>query len=91
MTRVAGELREDAAWADRFPADASTNMWVTGIGMDGASVRLQMQVQTGAQGDVASELRRRLVAALTTASIPTGRWDAPMPIVSQPYAPSPAP
>ena len=53
MTRVAGELREDAAWADRFSADASTNVWVTGIGMDGASVRLQMQVHTGAQGDVA--------------------------------------
>ena len=91
MTRVAGELREDAAWADRFPADAPTNVWVTGIGMDGASVRLQMQVHTGAQGDVASELRRRLVAALASASIPTGRWDAPMPIVNQPYAPSPAP
>jgi small conductance mechanosensitive channel len=91
MTRVAGELREDAAWADRFQADAPTNVWVTGIGMDGASVRLQMQVHAGAQGDVASELRRRLVAALASASIPTGRWDAPMPIVSQPYAPSPAP
>ena len=91
MTRVAGELREDAAWADRFPPDAPTNVWVTGIGMDGASVRLQLQVHTGAQGEVASELRRRLVAALASASIPTGRWDAPMPIVNQPYAPSPAP
>ena len=63
MTRVAGELREDTEWADKFVADAPTNVWVTGIGMDGASVRLQMQVHTGAQGDVASELRRRLVAA----------------------------
>ena len=41
MARVAGEVREDAAWAERFPADAPTNVWVTGIGMDGASVRLQ--------------------------------------------------
>ena len=55
-------MREDAAWAERFPADAPTNVWVTGIGMDGASVRLQQQVSAGAQGDVASELRRRLVA-----------------------------
>ena len=89
MTRVAGELREDAAWAERFPADAPTNVWVTGIGMDGASVRLQQQVHTGAQGDVASELRRRLVAALASASIATGRWDTPMPIESRPFtAPS---
>jgi moderate conductance mechanosensitive channel len=91
LSRIAGEIREDAAWADRFTADAPTNVWVTGIGMDGASVRLQMQVHTGAQGDVASELRRRLVAALASASIPTGRWDTPMSIVNQPYAPSPAP
>jgi small conductance mechanosensitive channel len=80
MTRVAGELRQDPAWADKFPADVPTNVWVTGIGMDGAMVRLQQQVQTGAQGDVASELRRRLVAALASASIGTGRWDTPMPI-----------
>jgi len=91
MTRVAGELQEDTEWADKFVADAPTNVWVTGIGMDGASVRLQMQVHTGAQGDIASELRRRLVAALASASIPTGRWDTPMAIVNQPHAPSPAP
>ena len=89
VTRVADELREDAAWGDRFPADAPTNVWVTGIGMDGASVRLQQQVYAGAQGDVASELRRRLVAALASASIATGRWDAPMPIESRQFvAPS---
>ncbi len=80
MARVASEMREDAAWADRYPADAATNVWVTGIGMDGASVRLQQQVHTGAQGDVASELRRRLAAALLSESIATGRWDTPMPI-----------
>ena len=85
VTRVADELREDPAWVERFPADAPTNVWVTGIGMDGASVRLQQQVYAGAQGDVASELRRRLVAALASASIATGRWDTPLPIESRPY------
>ena len=89
VTRVADELREDPAWVERFPADAPTNVWVTGIGMDGASVRLQQQVYAGAQGDVASELRRRLVAGLASASIATGRWDAPLPIESRPFvAPS---
>lgn len=85
VTRVADELREDTAWVDRFPADAPTNVWVTGIGMDGASVRLQQQVYAGAQGDVASELRRRLVAELASASIATGRWDTPMPIENRPF------
>ena len=89
VTRVADELREDTAWVERFPADAPTNVWVTGIGMDGASVRLQQQVYAGAQGDVASELRRRLVAALSSESIATGRLDAPLPIESRPVvAPS---
>ncbi len=89
LTRVADELRADPAWADRFPTDAPTNVWVTGIGMDGASVRLQQQVHAGAQGDVASELRRRLVGVLASASIGTGRWDTPMPIESRPFtAPS---
>lgn len=86
MTRIADELREDPAWVDRFPGDAPTNVWVTGIGMDGASIRLQQQVHAGAQGDVASELRRRLVAALAAASIGTGRWDTPMPIENRPAA-----
>ena len=80
MTRVAGELREDDAWSPRFPADAPATVSVTGIGMDGASIRLQQQVHAGAQGDVASELRRRLVEAMASASISTGRWDTPMPI-----------
>ncbi len=84
LTRVADELREDPGWADRFPADALTNVWVTGIGMDGASVRLQQQVHAGVQGDVASELRRRLVGALASASVGTGRWDTPLPIESRP-------
>ena len=82
--RVAGEMRGDPTWADRFLADAPTDVWVTGIGMDGASIRIQQRVPTGAQGPVASELRRRLAAAFVAASIGTGRWDTPMPIVSRP-------
>jgi small conductance mechanosensitive channel len=83
MTRVAGELRADDAWSPSFPADTPANVSVTGIGVDGASVRLQQQVHAGAQGDVASELRRRLVAAMASASISTGRWDTPMVIDSR--------
>lgn len=82
--RVAGEMRADTAWAARFVANSATEVWVTGLGMDGASIRLQQPVPTGAQQAVASELRRRLASALAAASIATGRWDTPMPIVSQP-------
>jgi small-conductance mechanosensitive channel len=84
---VADEMRADAVWADRFLEDAPTDIWVTGIGMDGASIRLQQRVPTGAQVAVASELRRRLAAALVAVSIGTGRWDTPMPIASQPSDP----
>ena len=85
--RISGEMREDAAWADRILVDVPTDVWVTGIGMDGATIRLQQRVPAGAQTEVASELRRRLAAALVAASIGTGRWDTPMPIVSHPAAP----
>jgi small-conductance mechanosensitive channel len=84
--QVAGEMRTDAAWVDSFVADASTDIWVVGIGMDGASIRLQQRVPTGAQMVVASELRRRLAAALVAVKIGTGRWDTPMPIVTEPSA-----
>lgn len=84
VNQVADEMRGDAAWADRFLPEAQTDIWVTGIGTDGASIRLQQQVLTGTQMAVASELRRRLAAALVRESIGTGRWDTPLPIVSQP-------
>ena len=76
-------MRADTAWADMFATDAPTEIWVTGIGMDGASIRLQQRVPTGAQAVVASELRRRLAGALVAVSIGTGRWDTPLPIVTQ--------
>jgi small-conductance mechanosensitive channel len=81
-TRVAREMREDPEWMERFLADTQTDIWVIGIGIDGASLRIQQRVPTGAHGPVASELRRRLAAALVSASIGTGRWDTPLPVSS---------
>ena len=82
--RVADEMRGDVAWADRFAAEDPTDISVTAIGTEGASIRLQQRVPTGAHADVASELRRRLAGAFVAESIGTGRWDTPMPIVTQP-------
>ena len=81
--QVAADMRADADWADRFVPDAPTDITVTGIGLDGASIRLQQRVPTGVQAAVASELRRRLAGALVEVSIATGRWDTPLAIVSQ--------
>jgi small conductance mechanosensitive channel len=87
--RVTREVREDPAWADRIPDDAETDVWVTGIAVDGAALRIQQRVVTGQHGPVASELRRRLVAALASASIGTGRWETPLPIATEaPAAPT---
>jgi small-conductance mechanosensitive channel len=83
MTRVALTTREDPAWSDRFPADAQTDVWVTGLSVDGATLRLQQRVLTGTHVPVASELRRRLASELVAASIGTGRWDAPLPVAIQ--------
>jgi small conductance mechanosensitive channel len=81
--RVGGELQGDAAWAERVAPDAPIDVWITGIGLDGASIRLQQRVPTGAQLLVASELRRRLATAFVAESIATGRWDTPLPIVTR--------
>ena len=80
-TRGARDAR-GSRWKDRFLEDAQTDIWVIGIGIDGASLRIQQRVPTGTHGPVASELRRRLAAALVSASIGTGRWDTPLPISS---------
>ena len=88
VAQIASEMRADDAWSDRFLEDAPSDIWVTGIGTDGASIRLQQQVPTGGQMAVASELRRRLAAALVRESIATGRWDTPLPIISQPMVSS---
>jgi small conductance mechanosensitive channel len=80
--RVAREMREDEKWADRFPPDAATDVTVQGLTVDGTTLRIQQQVPTGEHGPVASELRRRLAVALSEASLGTGRWDTPLPIVT---------
>ena len=85
-TRLSRELREEPAWAGHFPPDGPTDIWVTGLGIEGASLRIQLRVSTGMHGPVASELRRRLAAALVSASIGTGRFDTPQPITGGPTA-----
>jgi small conductance mechanosensitive channel len=80
--RVSRELREDPDWSDRMPADLPTDVWITGLTVDGATLKIQQRVTTGAHAPIASELRRRLAAALVEASIGTGRWDTPLPIAT---------
>jgi small conductance mechanosensitive channel len=89
VARVSRELREDPQWTPQIPSDAGQDIWVTGITVDGAALRVQQRVVTGAGSPVASELRRRLVAALTAASIGTGRWDTPLPIATDAAAHKP--
>jgi small-conductance mechanosensitive channel len=62
--RVSDEMRADDAWADKFATDAPTEIWVTGIGLDGASIRLQQRVPTGS--------RRPLRASFAVGWL--GRW-----------------
>jgi small conductance mechanosensitive channel len=83
-TQVTREMREDPAWEDRFPADAQTDVWVTGLSIEGASLKVQQRVPTGMNNPVASELRRRLANAFVAVSIGTGRWDTPLPISTDP-------
>jgi hypothetical protein len=80
--RVGSEMRADPSWVDQIDTDSPTDVWVTGIELDGATIRLQQRVPAGAQTAVASEFRRRLAAGLVAGSIGTGRWDTPLPIVS---------
>src|SRR5688500_18942740 len=81
--RVTQAMREDPDWTDSFPAEAPTDVWVTGLTVDGASLRIQQRVPTGTHGPFASELRRRLASELAAASIGTGRWDTPLPVASE--------
>ena len=82
VSRVGRELRSDAEWAARILADAP-DLFVTALTVDGATIRLQLRTPPGANSLVASELRRRLAIAFTTASIGIGRWDTPLPVVTQ--------
>jgi small-conductance mechanosensitive channel len=85
VARAVGDaIRADPAWAASFPEDASTELLILDLGIDGTTVRIQQRTQAGHHGLVASELRRRLAAAFAQASIGTGRWDAPLPIATTP-------
>jgi small-conductance mechanosensitive channel len=85
VARAVGDaIRADPAWAASFPEDASTDLLILDLGIDGTTVRIQQRTQAGHHGLVASELRRRLAAAFAQASIGTGRWDAPLPIATTP-------
>ena len=84
VARDAGDaMRADPAWAASFLEDASTDLLILDLGIDGTTVRIQQRTQAGHHGLVASELRRRLAAAFAQASIGTGRWDAPLPITTE--------
>ena len=57
--RVGGEMRQDSSWVDQIDT-SPTDVWVTGIGMVGATIRLQQRVPAGAQVAGASEFRLAL-------------------------------
>lgn len=80
--KVTRDLRDDPAWAERIAIEAPTDVWVTGLTLEGATLRVQQRVVTGQHGPVASELRRRLAAALASDAIGTARWDTPLPIAT---------
>jgi hypothetical protein len=85
-TRLSRELREEPAWTGHFPPDGPTDIRVTALGVEGAPLRIQPRGLAGMRGPVASEMRRRLAAALVSASIGTGRFDTPQPITTEPIA-----
>ncbi len=89
--RVTRELTGDGDWRERIAVDEPSAVWVTGLTLDGATLRVQQRVAAGEHGPVASELRRRLAGALAETSIGTARWDTPMPISSVIGAGSSAP
>lgn len=74
---VARELSNDPAWTEQLAADSPAAVWVAGLGVDGASIRVQQRVLAGAQTAVAAELRRRLAAAYAASGVGIGRWDVP--------------
>lgn len=82
--RVAHELGDDEAWSGRVVRDPPVEVWVTGISLDGAALRVVQRVLAGEHGPVSSELRRRLAAALDAAAVGTGRWDTPLPVATWP-------
>jgi small conductance mechanosensitive channel len=76
VNRVGKELADDPAWKSRI-IETPQYLYVSTLTIDGASVRVRGRVEPGQQWNVASELRRRLVKALTDEKIDIGRWDVP--------------
>ena len=72
--RVGNELSADPQWAGVL-FDAPIQTAVTGLAVDGATVRVSRRVPPEARLKVASDLRRRFAMALAEASIGTRRWD----------------
>ena len=74
--RVARELGAERGW-DPPTGEAQITTLVTGLTLDGATLRVQRRVPPGEGGVATSELRRRLAEALGAESVGTGRWDTP--------------
>lgn len=77
-SQVGHELEADPGWGPRL-SDDTTDVAVSALTIDGATIRVQRRVAPGQGGPVSGELRRRLIAALATESIETVRWDVPAP------------
>jgi small conductance mechanosensitive channel len=82
-SRVALDLQRDPDWSG-FVLEGPVETWVTALTVDGAIVRVQIRVLPTAWWALASELRKRLAAALTTEGIGAGRWDIPVPSEAPP-------
>jgi hypothetical protein len=85
----APEVSGEPPWADQLAADSPGVVWVTGLGVDGAAIRVQQRVQAGAQTAVDGELRRRLAAAFAASNVTIGRWDSPLTIAGIAGDPTP--
>lgn len=83
-SRVLRELRLDPDVAELIPTEVPPELWVTGMTVDGATLRVQQRVVAGSHGVVANTLRRRLIAAFAAESIATQRWDTPLTITGDP-------
>jgi moderate conductance mechanosensitive channel len=64
-------------------SDAQSNVVVTHVGSIANTIRATYRVPPDQRWTATAELRRRLAAAMTEASIPISPWDAPQPVVVQ--------
>jgi small conductance mechanosensitive channel len=76
-------MRDAPDWKDRITVDMPTDVLVTGLTLEGATLKVQQRVPTGEGGPVASEMRRRLASVLAADSIGTARWDTPLPVTTE--------